>query len=87
MKRENITNGLSAMVSVKLDGLKTVLLLDTGAAVTVISSDIFFKIPQESRPDLQCCDNVKLEAVMYSLSPNPRVSNPNYETTDTPKTV
>ena len=63
MRRENISNnGLSAKVSVNINERNTELLVDTGAAVTIISTDVFRSIPEENRPKLEQCKNVKLEA-------------------------
>ena len=45
--------GISAFLQVQINGKETELLVDTGAAVTVISSELFYNIPAEKRPELK----------------------------------
>ena len=54
--------GLSAMLPVKICEFEMDLLVDTGAAVTIISSKKFFEIYDNVRPKLTACNHVKLQA-------------------------
>ena len=45
--------GISAFLHVQINGAETEILVDTGAAVTVISSELFNGIPAEKRPELK----------------------------------
>ena len=54
----------------EVNGIESELLVDSGAAVTVISVGLFEKIPSEHRPQLKTLeDNIKLEAVNNELIP------------------
>ena len=62
--------GISAFLPVRINGIGTELLVDTGAAVTVISSALFSSIPTEERPELKPpCDRVKLQTANNELIP------------------
>ena len=61
LQKEGI-NGVSALLPVTINGTETKLLVDTGAAVTIISSELFNRIPDNVKPQLTECTSVKLEA-------------------------
>ena len=53
MNRHANQMGVSMTVPVNINGLNTNMLLDTGAVVTILSTDTFDKIPRESKPTLK----------------------------------
>ena len=54
--------GVSIVVPMTVNGLETGLLVDTGAVVTILSTDLFYSILEENRPSLrELADNVHLE--------------------------
>ena len=60
--------GMSAVINVKINGITTDLLIDSGAAVTVISDKMYESIPLSQRPLLSVPDGkVKLEAANNDL--------------------
>ena len=53
---------------VNINGADSELLVDSGAAVTVISAELFDKIPADRRPQLKNYDGkIKLEAANSEL--------------------
>ena len=57
-------------MSLEVNGIESELLVDSGAAVTVISVGLFEKILSEHRPQLKTLeDNIKLEAANNELIP------------------
>ncbi len=48
-----VNSGLSILLPVNVNTVSANLVLDTGAAVTVVSSNIYNKLPQSVRPELQ----------------------------------
>ncbi len=68
MRRATAIIGMSAFVCVYVNDLETELLIDSGAAVTVISVEFWEKIPKIQRPELCIADDtVKLEAANGEL--------------------
>ena len=60
--------GMSAFLQVQMCGEHSELLVDTGAAVTIISSALFSQIPAEKRPQLKSpCKSTKLETASKEL--------------------
>ena len=60
--------GMSAFLQVQMCGEHSELLVDTGAAVTIISSALFSQIPAEKRPQLKPpCKSTKLETASKEL--------------------
>ena len=52
VRRSETNTGVSASVKAKVNQIKADLLIDTGAAVTIISKKLYDKIPNEHKPPL-----------------------------------
>ncbi len=65
-----VNSGLSILLPVNVNTVSANLVLDTGAAVTVVSSNIYNKLPQSVRPELQKVNpSLKLEVANDELLP------------------
>ena len=58
---ENHVNSRAVYVPVQVCGVRSEFLMDTGAAVTVISKKRFFEIPRKQRPLIHKLDPVNLQ--------------------------
>ena len=68
MIRISERSGVSASINSVLNGAKTQLLVDSGAAATVISPKLLAAMPEETRPKLQpLSENVQLQAADSGL--------------------
>ena len=52
--------GASALLPIEINGTRTRVTVDTGAAVTIISTKLFGRIPSNVRPQLTQCEGVNL---------------------------
>ncbi len=65
-----VNSGLSTLLPVDIHAVSASLVLDTGAAVTVVSSNIYNKLPQDLRPELRTVNpSLKLEVANDELLP------------------
>lgn len=70
MSCREINSGLSILLPVDIHSVNAKLVLDTGAAVTVVSSNVYNKLPQNMRPELgKVSPSLKLEVANDELLP------------------
>ncbi len=65
-----VNSGLSILLPVNIHSVSASLVLDTGAAVTVVSSNVYNKLPPDVRPELEKVNpSLKLEVANDELLP------------------
>ncbi len=63
-----VNNGFSILLPITVGKLQAKLVLDTGAAVTILSSNVYNKIPPGQRPELmKVSPSLKLEVANDEL--------------------
>ncbi|MES9882782.1 MAG: hypothetical protein ABW185_18090 [Sedimenticola sp.] len=63
-----IHNGFSILLPITIENVSAKLVLDTGAAVTILSSNIYNQIPSSQRPELmKVSPSLKLEVANDEL--------------------
>ena len=59
--------GMSALLPVIVNGQNMKMLVDTGAAVTILSSKLINKLPVNMKPNITPCDTIKLQSANGNL--------------------
>ena len=67
IRRQGNICGMSAVLTTSIKGVKFKVTLDTGAALTIFSRNIFAKLPKDIQAKLKPCPKVRLEAADGNL--------------------
>ncbi len=62
IRRQTDKIGISALLAVEIHGTSTKITVDSGAAVTILSTRLFNRISSKFRPPLNQCTNSRLQA-------------------------